>query len=152
MYYPVFLDLRGCKVLVVGAGKVALRKVKGLLEAGARVTVVSPAADPEFAALDLEWKARCFDWDDVQDQVLVYTATNDRAVNRAVAEAARAKGVWVNVADAPEECSFLVPSRLNRGDLQVAVSSSGRDPRVAVAVRKQIEELLDDAGDQGLSR
>ncbi len=152
MYYPVFLDLRGAKVLVVGAGKVALRKVRGLLEAGARVTVVSPTADPEFALLDLEWKARCFDWDDVQDQVLVYTATNDRTVNRAVAEAARAKGIWVNVADAPEECSFLVPSRLTRGDLQVAVSTSGRDPRIAMALRKQIEELLDAAGDQGLSR
>lgn len=151
MYYPVFLDLKGLEVLVVGAGKVALRKVRGLVEAGAQVTVVSPRAEPEFASLDVEWKARCFDWEDVQNQVLVYAATDNRAVNRAVAEAAKAKGIWVNVADAPEECSFLVPSRIRRGDLQVAVSTSGRDPRVAVGLRRQIESLLNDA-DQGLSR
>lgn len=151
MYYPVFLDLKGLEVLVVGAGKVALRKVRGLVEAGAQVTVVSPRAEPEFASLDVEWKARCFDWEDVQNQVLVYAATDNRAVNRAVAEAAKAKGIWVNVADAPEECSFLVPSRIRRGNLQVAVSTSGRDPRVAVGLRRQIESLLNDA-DQGLSR
>lgn len=154
MYYPVFLDLTGMEVLVVGAGKVALRKVRGLVEAGARVTVVSPVAEPEFGALaasGVDWKARCFDWEDVQDQVLVYAATDDRAVNRAVAEAAREKGIWVNVADALEECSFLVPARIRKGDLQVAVSTSGRDPRIAVTLRQQIEGLLE-AADQGLSR
>jgi precorrin-2 dehydrogenase / sirohydrochlorin ferrochelatase len=151
MYYPVFLDLRGREVLVVGAGKVALRKVKGLLEAGAKVTVVSPHAEPEFAGLAVDWKVRSFDWDDIQDQALIYTATDDRTVNRAVAEAATAKGIWVNVADAPEECSFLVPSRITRGNLQVAVSTSGRDPKVAISIRKGIEALLDNA-DQGLSR
>lgn len=143
MYYPLFLDLRGRKVLVVGAGKVALRKTRGLLEAGAVVTVVSPEGEAEFASLAVEWKRRRFRASDVGGQALVFTATNDRAVNRKVGEAAAARGIWANVADAPEECDFLVPSRIRRGDLQVAVSTGGRSPRLAAGLRKRIEELLE---------
>lgn len=143
MYYPLFLDLRGRKVLVVGAGKVALRKVRGLLEAGADVTVVSPEGEPEFAPLPVSWKRRRFRVSDVAGFALVFAATDDRAVNRKVGEAAAARGIWANVADAPEECDFLVPSRIRRGDLQVAVSTGGQSPRLAVGLRKKIEELLE---------
>jgi siroheme synthase-like protein len=144
MYYPLFLDLRGRKVLVVGAGKVALRKVRGLLEAGAKVTVVSPERTPEFATLPVEWKPRRFRTADVAGFSLVFAATDDRAVNRKVGEAGAARGIWANVADAPEECDFLVPSRIRRGDLQVAVSTGGRSPRLAVGLRKRIEALLEE--------
>lgn len=143
MYYPVFLDLRGRSVLVVGAGKVALRKTRGLVEAGARVTVVSPAALDEFSALPVEWKKRRFRRTDVRGQVLVFAATDDRKVNAAVGEAAREAAAWVNVADAPEECGFLAPSRIRRGDLQVAVSTGGRSPKLAVALRQRIEQVLE---------
>jgi siroheme synthase-like protein len=142
VYYPVFLNLRGRSVLVAGAGKVALRKVRGLIEAGAEVTVVSPRAEPDFESLPIAWKKRRFRRSDVTGKALVFAATNDREVNRFVAEAAAAEGIPVNVADAPAECSFLVPARIRHGDLQVAISTSGRSPRLAVALRKKIEAVL----------
>ncbi|MBI4904199.1 MAG: bifunctional precorrin-2 dehydrogenase/sirohydrochlorin ferrochelatase [Acidobacteria bacterium] len=152
MFYPVFLDLRGKPVLVVGAGPVALRKVKGLLECGAVVTVVSPEVAEGFAGLTFALRRRRFRASDIADQVLVFAATNDRATNHRVAILATQHGVAVNVADAPEECSFLVPARVRRGDLQVAISTSGRSPRVAKALRERMEALLDEQLDQGLSR
>jgi siroheme synthase-like protein len=153
MYYPVFLDLQGKEVLVVGAGKVALRKVRGLLEAGARVKVVSPEAETEFRQLEgVEWQARRFERSDVRGKALVFAATNDREVNRAVGEEAAALGIWANVADAPEEGGFIVPSRVRRGDLQVAVSTSGRSPRIAASLRERIAALLDEQNDRGIER
>lgn len=142
MYYPVFLDLRGRKALVVGAGKVALRKAGGLLEAGAAVTVVSPEGAAEFDSLGVNWKKRRFRVSDVRGCALVFAATNDRAVNAAVGRAARAAGIWANIADSPDECGFLVPSRIRHGDLQVAVSTSGRSPKLAIELRKKIEAAL----------
>lgn len=129
-------------MLVAGAGKVALRKVRGLIEAGAEVTVVSPRGEPEFESFSIVWKKRRFRRSDVTGKALVFAATNDREVNRFVAEAAVAEGIPVNVADAPAECSFLVPARIRHGDLQVAISTSGRSPRLAVALRKKIEAVL----------
>lgn len=142
VYYPVFLDLRDRDVLVVGAGKVALRKVKGLLEAGARVTVVSPEAEPEFDTLAVEMRRRRFQKQDIAGNLLVFAATNDRAVNAEVREAAVSAGVQVNVADAPEECSFIVPARVRNGDLQIAVSTSRRSPRLAKQLRIRLEKVL----------
>lgn len=147
MYYPVFLDLRGKSVLVVGAGKVALRKVRGLLEAGAVITIVSPEMLPEFETLAVSQKRRRFRPADVRNHSLVYAATSDRAVNHSVAQAAAAAGIPVNVADAPAECTFLVPARIRRGHLQIAVSTSGRSPRLAVDIRKRIEAILTDYRD-----
>lgn len=144
IYYPVFLDVRGKPVVVVGAGKVALRKTRGLLEAGARVTVVAPRCEPEFERLPVTLLRRAFKPTDLDGAFLAFTATDDREVNRAAARAARARGIPVNVADAREECDFLVPSRLRRGKLQVAVSTGGEDPRRAAAVRRRIEQLLDE--------
>lgn len=144
MYYPVFLDLRGRKVLIVGAGKVALRKARGLLDAGAQVTVVSPRAEPEFESLPVTWKRRRFQSGDVAGHALVFAATDDRRTNRAAGRAAARRGIWANIADAPTECAFLVPSRIRRGDLQVAVSTSGRSPRLAIALRRRIEALLEE--------
>lgn len=147
MYYPVFLDLRGKPVLVVGAGKVAVRKVRGLLDAGAKVTVVSPAQLPEFGKLPVTLRPRRFRRSDIRGQTLVFAATDDRRVNHSVSEAANAAGIPVNVADAPEECAFLVPSRIHRGNLQVAVSTSGQSPTLAIAIRKKIETVLKDYPD-----
>lgn len=130
---------------MAGAGKVALRKVRGLLEAGARVKVVSPEGVEEFAALPVEWVRRRYESGDLEGARLAFAATNHREVNQRVKEDAERLGIWVNVADAEEECGFLVPARVRRGDLQVAVSTSGRDPRMAVRLRKKIEAVLEDA-------
>lgn len=146
MYYPVFLDLRGKPVLVVGAGKVALRKVRGLVEAGAEVTVVSPVHLPEFESLPVTLRRRRFRRADVQDQALVFAATDVREVNHAVAQAAGSARIPVNVADAPAECAFLVPSRIRKGNLQVAVSTGGENPKLAVELRKRIEAVLSSSG------
>jgi len=136
--------LRGREVLVVGAGKVALRKVKGLLEAGAKVTVVSPQCKEGFAGLEVSLRRRRFRTSDVKDgTALVFAATDDRKVNHAVAKAAVRKRVPVNVADAPQECDFLVPARLRHGDVQIAISTGGRSPRVAKGLREKLEKALE---------
>lgn len=145
-YYPVYLDLENKPVLVVGAGKVALRKAKGLLEAGAVVTVVSPAAEPEFASLPVRFLPRPVEPGDLDGHVLVFTATNVRGVNEQVALAAKSRGIPVNVADSPAECDFLVPARLQRGDIQLAISTSGTNPRLAAALRRRLEAFLDEWG------
>ncbi len=141
-YYPVFLDLRGKPVVVAGAGKVALRKVRGLIEAGARVTVVAPRCEPEFEALDIRLVRRNFRRADVRGAVLVFAATDNRRVNRAVGEAARALGIPSNVADAVCECDFIVPARVRRGAVQIAVSTGGTSPRLAADLRRRIEAAL----------
>lgn len=143
IYYPIFLDLRGKPVLVVGAGKVALRKTRGLLEAGALVTVVAPRWEPAFDELPVTLLRRAFEPGDIDGASLVFTATDDREVNRTVAILAKARAIPVNVADAPPECDFLVPSRVRRGNLQVAISTGGEDPRRAVAIRRRIEQALE---------
>jgi siroheme synthase-like protein len=141
-YYPIFLELAGKPVLVVGAGAVALRKAKGLLEAGASVTVVAPYARPEFARLPVTLRLRRFRASDLRGAVLAFAATDDRRVNHAVMLAARRQGIPVNVADAREECGFIVPARIRRGNIQIAVSTSGESPRLAAELRRKIEENL----------
>ena len=101
IYYPLFLDLNGKPVVVVGAGKVGLRKTKALLEAGARVTVVSPSCAAEFEALPVKLIRRAFRLSDIGDAYLAYAATNCREVNQRVAREAKRLRVPVNVADDP---------------------------------------------------
>jgi siroheme synthase-like protein len=141
-HYPVFLNLRERPVLVVGAGKVALRKTLGLVEAGARVTVVAPESRAEFAALPVRLLPRPFEPADLEGQYLAFAATDQREVNRGVREEARRRGIPVNVADAPDECDFVVPARLQRAGVQIAISTGGKDPRRAAGMRRKLEELL----------
>ena len=129
--------------MVVGAGKVALRKVQGLLEAGACVTVVAPRWQPEFERLPLQLLRRPFEPGDLAGATLVFSATDDRAVNHAVAEEAHRRDIAANIADAKEECDFLVPARITRGALQIAVSTGGQSPRVAAELRRTIEAAMD---------
>jgi precorrin-2 dehydrogenase / sirohydrochlorin ferrochelatase len=141
-WYPIFLDLRGRKVLVAGAGKVALRKVKGLLEAGAIITLIAPEFDSGFDGLDVNFLRRKVRSSDAKDFALVFAATNDRAANRRLAAAALERGIPANVADSSEECTFLVPARIIHGDIQVAVSTGGRNPRLAVKIRDAIKQAM----------
>ena len=141
-FYPIFLDLSGKPVLVAGAGKVGLRKIKGLLEAGARVTVVAPRAEAELESLPVTWQRRRFRNSDLRGAVLAFAATDDRKANHAVAAEAKRLGIPVNVADALSECDFLVPARVRKGNLQIAVSAGGRSPRLAAELRRKLERLL----------
>ena len=143
--YPVQLDLRGRRALVVGAGPVAAHKVDGLRRAGAVVTVVAPDAVPEIAgAADVRWHRRPYRRGEVASYRLAITATDDPVVNRQVARDGEAANVFVNSADDPANCSFILPAVLVRGDLQVSVSTNGRSPAFARWARRRIAELLTD--------
>lgn len=143
MGYPVILQLRGRRAVVVGGGKVAARKIHGLLEAGAEIVMIAPEAEPELQALAaggmIVWKKKRFDPDDLAEAFLVIAATNDRKVNEAVAQAA-APGQLVNVVDDPERCDFHVPAVIRRGPLTIAVSTGGASPAVARRIRRELEE------------
>ena len=135
--YPAFLNLRERPVLVVGGGRVAARKARGLLRAGAAVTVVAPALRPGFPE-GVRHEARRFKASDVVGRVLVMAATDDPAVNAAAAKAARKAGALVNIADDPAGSDFHVPSVLRRGRLTLAIATSGASPAVAKRLRRDL--------------
>jgi precorrin-2 dehydrogenase/sirohydrochlorin ferrochelatase len=138
--YPVNLVLDGRRCLVVGGGKVALRKVEGLVACGGRVTVVAPRINPELAMLsEVMIEQRPWRPEDLDGMWLVIAATDDPAVNRAVYDAGQRAGVWVNGADDPANCSFTLPSVVRRGDLQVTVSTGGRSPALSTWLRRRLE-------------
>jgi precorrin-2 dehydrogenase/sirohydrochlorin ferrochelatase len=137
--YPVNLVLDGRRCLVVGGGRVALRKVEGLLACGGRVTVVAPRVDGGMRDLPVTIEERPWRPADLDGMWLVIAATDDPAVNRAVYDAGQRAGVWVNGADDPANCSFTLPSVVRRGDLQVTVSTGGRSPALATWLRRRLE-------------
>jgi precorrin-2 dehydrogenase/sirohydrochlorin ferrochelatase len=145
-YYPVALDLRERPCLVVGGGPVAEAKVEGLLAAGARVTVVSPTLSERLeswaSAGRIAYTQREYTASDLDGQQLVFSATDRRDVTETVARDARQLGVWVNAADDPKYCDFLLPSVLRRGRLQVAVSTGGTSPALAARVRRDLESYF----------
>ncbi|MFN7136613.1 MAG: bifunctional precorrin-2 dehydrogenase/sirohydrochlorin ferrochelatase, partial [Thermomonas sp.] len=147
--FPLFLDLRDRRVLVVGGGAVAARKIAALREAGAAVAVVAPRLDPALAALAgqgaIAHVADRFAPEQLDDAWLLIAATDDRAVNQAVAAAAAARRLWVNVVDDAALASAQLPARVQRGPLQLAISSGGAAPMLARHLREWLEVQLDDA-------
>jgi uroporphyrin-III C-methyltransferase/precorrin-2 dehydrogenase/sirohydrochlorin ferrochelatase len=145
-FLPIFLNVRGEPCLVVGGGEVAARKCALLARAGARVTVLAPelgeALQAELAAGRIAHRAGRFRDADVEGQAAVIAATSDQAVNRAVAAAARARRVPVNVVDQPALCSFILPSIIERAPLVVAVSSGGASPVLARLLRARLESMI----------
>ena len=146
-FLPIFLNIRDEPCLVVGGGTVAARKCALLLRAGARVTVQAPALldtalAVELAAARIAHRAERFREADVAGFVLVVAATDDDAVNRTVAAAARARHIPVNVVDRPALCSFIVPSIVERAPVIVAVSSGGASPVLARLLRARLESLI----------
>ncbi len=141
--YPVMLNLRDRPVLVVGGGEVALRKIEGLLAQGARVTVVAPEVAPDVEELArrgaIELRRRGHQAGDAAGFALVFAATDDRAVNGRVCAEAQDAGIWVNVADDPEFCTFHLPARVQRGAMQLAVASDGGAPFVVRRLRQMLE-------------
>jgi precorrin-2 dehydrogenase / sirohydrochlorin ferrochelatase len=149
--FPLFLKLDRRPCLVVGAGMVALEKVEGLLRSGARIRVVSPEAVPGVKLLSdagkVEWLARRFQPEDLAGCHLVIAATSDRAVNRAVFEEASRRSILCNTVDDPPLCDFYFASVVERGDLQVAISTAGKSPALAQRLRQEIDrELAPDLG------
>jgi precorrin-2 dehydrogenase/sirohydrochlorin ferrochelatase len=145
-YYPVFLDLTDRTALVVGGGPVAEGKVEGLLAAGAHVTVVSPVVTARLAgwaaAGRIEHLARAYRRGDLAGRGLALVATDDPAVTGAVTAEGRERGIWVNAADEPARCDFILPAVIRRGRLVVAVSTGGASPAAARAIREELEGYL----------
>ena len=141
--YFMVMEMAGRPCLVVGGGYVGERKISTLLEAGARVTLVSPEATRVLAdmalARQLVWQRREYQPGDIQGMALAFAVSSSAALNARVAADCRQAGIPVNVADAPEECTFMVPAVVRRGDLQVAISTGGKSPALARQLRRQIE-------------
>jgi siroheme synthase-like protein len=144
--YPIVLDLGGVPVLVVGGGKVAGRKIDGLLAARADVTVVAPFVDDAIRALPVRVVARPYESSDLDGVRLVVTATDDPTANDAVATDAKLRGIWVNSADDPANCTFTLPAIARQGVVTVAVSTGGASPALASHLRTEIERWLADIG------
>jgi precorrin-2 dehydrogenase/sirohydrochlorin ferrochelatase len=145
-YYPVFLDIAGKPVVVIGGGEVAFRKVEVLLDADAEVTVVSPALHSGLEALVAAGKLRHIDREyrpgDVEGYTLAFVGTDDRSANEAVAREGKERGVWVNAVDDPPNCDFIMPGVVSRGGLIIAVSTSGGSPAMARKMREEMEAFL----------
>jgi siroheme synthase-like protein len=142
-YFPIYLEMAGRRCLVVGGGEVAERKVASLLEAGAKVAAISPEATDNLLHWSrenrIEFIARRYQSGDLAGYDLVFVATDEPDVSTQVCNEARRLGVWVNAADDPARCDFILPSVLRRGDLTVAVSSGGRSPALARVIREELE-------------
>jgi siroheme synthase-like protein len=144
--YPVNLLVRGRRVVVVGAGRIAARKIEPLLAAGAMVEVIAPSVGAEVRgwadAGRLTLTERAFEAPDLDGAWLALTATDVPEVNAAVHEAGVAGRVWVNSADDPDNCAFTLMSVLRRGDLVISVGTGGRSPALATHLRRRLEEEI----------
>ena len=146
---PLFLDLRGKRVLVVGGGSVARAKLQALRPTGCSLRVVSLAFAPAFLealeGFEVERQDRAFHPDDLEGVHLVISATNDSGANRFIAAHARAQGLWVNAVDDAASCDALFPSILRRGPFVAAISTEGAFAGLSRVVREALEALVPDA-------
>jgi len=143
-YYPVNLDIQNRKCLVVGGGSVGTRKVMTLLKCGAMVTVISPVLTEKLSELadndTIKWKQRNYQTSDMDGMFLVIGATDDEALNQQIHADAEHLNKLCNIADRPESCNFILPSIIHRGDLILAISTSGKSPAFAKYLRKNLEK------------
>lgn len=146
--YPVILRLEGKTVVIVGGGKVAERKVTGLLGTGAEIVIVSPEATDEIQRLHREgkivWKQKSFSDGDIKDAFMIFAATNNLEKNQLIRSSA-APHQLVTIADDPDRSNFHVPAHFQRGLLSIAVSTGGASPTLASKIREQLEEQFDDS-------
>ena len=141
--FPMFVKLAGRPCLVVGAGKIAESKIESLLEADAKVHVVAPAATRQVRAWaedkKVEWIPRAWEPGDLEGMLLVVAATSSTEIHERIFEEARRRGVLCNVVDVPGLCDFYYPAVVQRGALQIAISTTGLSPALAQRLRKELE-------------
>lgn len=144
--FPLFLKLDGKRCLVAGGGAVAAEKVESLLRCGARVVVVAPEAAQPIKLLSeagrVQWLPRRFEPGDLAGAVMAIAATSDRNVNRAVFEEASRRSILANAVDDPPLCDFFCASVVERGDLQIAISTGGKSPALAQRLKREIDTQL----------
>jgi precorrin-2 dehydrogenase/sirohydrochlorin ferrochelatase len=145
-YLPIALEMARRRCLVIGGGMVAERKIASLLEVGAEVTVISPAVTETISSWSkhnsIQLKLRCYQSGDVAGYQLVFVATDDDAVSDRIYREGRDCGAWVNAADDPARCDFIMPAVLRRGELVVAVSTGGTSPAVTRVIREELENYF----------
>lgn len=143
-YYPAYLDIRNRRCLVVGGGRVGTRKVKTLLDCGARVTIISPQVSQQLKKLADNQRAtiknRSYQPEDLEGVFLVIGATDDEKLNRQISRDAEKRGLLCNIADRPEICNFILPSIVHRGDLTISISTAGKSPAMAKKLRQDLEK------------
>ena len=153
-YYPVNLDIQNRKCLVVGGGSVSTRKVMTLLECGAIITVVSPDVSEELLELAekkmIELKKRHYEASDINGIFLVIGATDNEELNWQINKDAERQYKLCNIADRPEACNFILPSIVNRGNLVIAISTSGKSPAFAKKMRQDLEKEFGEEYDEFL--
>ncbi len=144
-FYPAYLDLRGRSCLIIGGGTVAERKALTLLEAGADVTIISPILSSRlkelFSTGKIAHRQKKFDEKDISGEFLVIAAASSPEVNISVARVCKERQVLVNVVVPPEESTFIVPSVVDRGDLLIAIATSGISPGLSKKIRQELETL-----------
>lgn len=142
-YFPVCLDIKGQTCLVVGGGEVGRRKVATLLDCGAQVRLVGPDLHPELAAWIANGQVVHAGPDYLTEMLdglsLVFAATDDSELNARISHDCAERGIWVNVVDQPQQGRFIVPASLQRGDLTIAVSTSGSSPAMAARIKARLE-------------
>jgi len=142
--FPMFLKMVGRPCLVVGAGAVAESKIASLAETGAKVRVIAPEATEQVRSWaktkKIEWQRRGFQPEDLAGMFLVVAATSSRELHGEILKEARRRAVLCNIVDVPELCDFFYPAVVQRGALQIAISTSGRSPALAQRLRKALEE------------
>ena len=145
-YYPINIRIADRLCLVIGGGPVALRKVKGLLQAGARVRVISPEVEPELQKLEesgkIEWMRRGYVEGDLRGGYLAFAVTDDRAVQALIMKEAEKSAVLLNSADDPKGSDFHVPAHFRRGKMLITISTGGGSPALAKQIREQLEEEI----------
>ena len=142
-YYPVHLDINNRNCLVVGGGGVGTRKVKTLLDCGARVMVISLTVSQQLQDLatsgEIKLEERSYQSEDLNDMFLVIGATDDEKLNKQISSDADRLNTLCNIADRPEVCNFILPSIVHRDDLVITISTSGKSPALAKKLRKALE-------------
>ncbi len=148
-YYPIMLDVRGRRSLVIGGDRIAAEKAAALLASGALVTIMSPTFGAEVLALHeqqkVELRQKAYERGDLEGAFVVVAATNDPQLIEAIWSEAQERGQLVNIVDVPARCNFIVPSILRRDQLTIAVSTEGASPSLAKRIRQRLERLFPSA-------
>ncbi len=145
-YYPIYLDIENRKVVIIGGGNVCARKAETMMKYGARVTVVSPEFTDEIekwaAEGCLQLRRKMYDEPDLDGASIVIASTDDEGVNTRIAEDCRGRHIPVNVVDVTHLCEFIVPAIIERGSIQIAVSTGGRSPALARTLKEDLQRLV----------
>lgn len=145
-YYPIFLDLKGRRVLVFGGGKVAERKIRTLLSSGAAIILISPTTTPQIRRWAqqgrIQLKRRSYRSSDIRRASLVIATTDNPLTQKSISSHAHKQRIPINVVDCPELCSFISPATINRGSLTIAISTSGKSPALAQRLRKELSKEI----------